>query len=98
MTTGSTKNNKLYSCRVQASSVVESVSVVTTNPTPVVVYGSFWGKSQVVFGVILGKVTGTHFNIEVIGSYAKINTYHNSYIESLLSFLNIVNNSDYYVS
>jgi hypothetical protein len=58
-------------------------------------YGSFLNGTQFVYGIFIEKTTGTLFQVNLVDNCViKYSYSHNSSIESLLSFLNIVNNKD----
>jgi len=58
-------------------------------------YGSFLNGTQIAYGIFIEKTTGTPFQVGFVNNRIIKYTYsYNSSVESLLSFLNIVNNKD----
>jgi len=92
-----TSCDELNSCNTQ--SMGTDVLVVSISTTGVSVsentHSSFLNGTQIAYGIFIEKTTGTSFQVNLVDNcIVKYNYSHNSSIESLLSFLNIVNNKD----
>ena len=84
-------------CDAQPVSTGTSVVSVSATGIPVseTAYGSFLNGTQIAYGAVIEKTTGTSFQRELIDkNIVKYIYSNNSSIESLLSFLDIVNNKD----
>ena len=79
---------------IDTSTLVVPVST-TGIPISETTHGSFFNGTQIAYGAVIEKTTGTFFQVDFVDNYIVKYTYsYNSSTESILSFLDIVNNKE----